>query len=111
MGIVGITVTLIERVQNGVDPFNEPIWVDADPVEVENVLVAPSTAQDLLDNTSLEGAKAVYTLAIPKSDTHNWENAKVEFWGETWKAYGIPLSGMDENIPLSWNKKSGGRAL
>lgn len=105
MGIVGMTVTLFERKTDGVNPLNEPIVEYACPVEVGNVLVAPTTAQDLLDNTSLEGAKAVYTLAIPKSDTHNWENAKVKFFGETWKVYGIPLTGMDENIPLYWNKK------
>lgn len=100
-----MTVTLFERLTDKTNPLNEPIVEYACPVEVENVLVAPTTEQDILSNTSLEGAKAVYTLAIPKSDTHNWENAKVEFFGETWKAYGIPARGMDENIPLAWNKK------
>jgi len=47
----------------------------------------------------------VYTLAIPKGDTHDWENQVIEFWGKTWKSFGMPLEGIESNIPLAWNKK------
>lgn len=104
MGIVGTSVTLYERRQVGVDPFNTPIYREC-PVEVENVLIAPTQATDIVDNTTLEGAKAAYTLGIPKGDTHEWEQCRVDFWGEKWKAYAIPTMGIEENIPLSWNKK------
>lgn len=103
--IKGITVTLYEKVQTGVDPLNEPVYTEQ-AVQVDNVLVAPAGADnDITDSTDLDGGKAVYTLAIPKEDTHNWENVRVDFFGEQWRTYGIPVKGIAENIPLDWNTK------
>ena len=58
-----------------------------------------STAENLF------GKKAVYTLAIPKGDTHKWEDSVVEFFGHKWKTFGFPIEGIESNIPLDWNKK------
>jgi len=44
-------------------------------------------------------------LAIPKGDTNDWENQEVRFFGERWRVIGMPLQGIDELIPLDWNKK------
>lgn len=102
--IKGISVVLVEKVQSGVDPFGAAIY---EPIEttVENVLVAPSTSDDIITTQDLTGKKAVYTLAIPKGDTHNWEDAVVKFFGKEWRTFGYPLEGIDENIPGEWNKK------
>ena len=100
----GITVTLYEVVQTGVDAFNEAVYKEQ-PVEVANVLVSPSSESEILDTTNLYGKKAVYTLAIPKGDTHDWEDRKVDFFGESWHVFGIPEQGIDGLIPLDWNKK------
>lgn len=102
--ITGITVTLWEPTQSGTDPFGAPIEV-LEAVQVENVIVAPSSSQEILDNNNLYGRTAVYTLAIPKGDAHDWENKKVSFFGEDWRVFGIPLEGIEANIPLDWNKK------
>ena len=102
--IKGMTVVLINKKQTGVDGFNHPIYEEI-PENVENVLVAPASADDIVTTQDLTGKKAVYTLAIPKGDTHNWENATVEFFNAKWKTFGYPLEGMEENIPLDWNKK------
>ena len=102
--IKGITVTLLNRVEVGKDPIGEPIYEDK-PIEVENVLVAPSSSDDIANNLELYGKKAVYTLAIPKENTNNWTDAKVRFFGETWRTFGLPLEGIEEMIPLDWNKK------
>lgn len=100
----GITVVLYDKVQTGVDPFNQPIYEETE-IEVENVLVAPSTTDDITTSTDLVGKKAVYTMAIPKGDTHEWENKRVKFFGQEWKVFGFTLQGIEENIHLSWNKK------
>ena len=100
----GITVTLYEKTEVGRDGFNAPIYEEV-PVEVSNVLVAPTTTEDILDTQDIEGRKAVYTLAIPKGDTHSWENCRIDFFGQSWKSFGIPLMGIVENIPLDWNMK------
>lgn len=100
----GITVTLIRNVQTGTDPAGAPIYTQISEA-VENVLVAPASAQDIIDATQLYGKKAVYTLGIPKGDTHVWEDQAVEFFGERFKVFGIPLKGIEAMIPLQWNTK------
>ena len=102
--IKGITVKLVDRTQTGVDSFNRPIYTET-LIEVGNVLVAPLSDTEILDTINLTGRKAVYQLAIPKTDTHTWEDKKVQFFGETWRVIGKPTMGIDENIPLDWNKK------
>lgn len=102
--IKGITVVLIDKVEVGKDAFNEPIYKEK-RICVENVLVSPSSTDDIITSQDLEGKKAVYTLAIPKTDKHVWENRKVIFFGEEWRTFGFTLQGINENIPLDWNKK------
>lgn len=100
----GITVTLYEVTETGVDAFNQSVFKET-PVEVSNVLVTPSSQSEILDSVNLYGKKAVYTLAIPKGDTHDWEDRRVDFFGERWRVFGIPSEGIDGLIPLDWNKK------
>lgn len=102
--IKGIDVVLYEKTKVGVDAFNAPVYTDK-PVMVKDVLVCPSTSQEILDSTNLYGKKAVYTLAIPKGDNHDWADATISFFGKKWKSFGIPLEGIEEMIPLRWNKK------
>ena len=58
----------------------------------------------LLLTQNLTGKKAVYTLAIPKGDQNSWEDNNVVF-RKKWHVLGFAIEGIDENIPLDWNKK------
>lgn len=102
----GVTVILLQRTQTGTDPFNRPIYADAE-IPVDNVLISPvdTGGDELLSALDLTGRKAVYTLAIPKGDTNEWEGNRVRFFGETWQVIGIPTKGIDALIPLDWNMK------
>ena len=100
----GITVVLYEKSQTGVDPFGDPIYEEA-PVEVENVLVAPASTDDITEQLQLYGKHVVYTLGIPKGDTHEWKDRKVRFFGQDFRTFGFPTEGIEGLIPLSWNKK------
>lgn len=102
--IKGMTVTLYETTSNTTDSFGRPIETET-PVEVDNVIVAPTSSQDAINTLDLTGKKAVYTLAIPKGDTHEWRDRKVRFFNQDFHTFGEPLTGMDENIPLEWNTK------
>lgn len=101
----GITITLFDRTQTDVDALNNPIYTET-PVSVSNVLVAPVSSTEVLDTYNLTGRRAVYQLAIPKGDTHDWTaGKKVNFFGEDWRIIELPQEGIDKLIPLQWNKK------
>lgn len=102
--IKGITVILVDKISDGVDLFGEPIYCDAE-IPVDNVLVTPSTTDDMVNQLNLTGKKAVYTLAIPKGDENDWEDKEVIFFGQRWRSFGFVTQGIDHLIPLDWNKK------
>lgn len=105
--IKGITIRLIERLYAGKDMFNRDLYEDTE-VAVENVLVAPVSSEDAEEALNLYGKKAVYTLGIPKGDTHVWEDTVVilpEPFAGTYHTIGYATAGIDAMIPLSWNKK------
>lgn len=104
MSLHGITVQLTVRTQTGVDPLGAPIYTETEE-PVENVLVAPSSSEDVLDTMNLYGKRAVLTLGIPKGDAHVWQDTTVRIWGELYRTIGFPIGGIDDLIPLGWNKK------
>ena len=99
-----ITVTLIMMKKSGEDPFGAPVTEEVRE-DIPGVLVAPASSDDVVSSLQLYGKKAVYNLAVPKGDTHEWKDAKVEFFGQTWRTFGFPTEGIEENIPLRWNRK------
>ena len=101
----GITVILYDRTEISRDRLNHPIYSE-EPVEVDNVLVAPMNSTEVLETYNLTGRRASYQMAIPKGDTHDWSAGnKVRFFGKDWRIITIPTEGIDDLIPLSWNKK------
>ena len=100
----GITVSLAVKTAGAPDPLGAPTWTTA-WADVENVLVAPVSSEDLLETYNLYGKRAAYTLAIPKGDAHVWEDTEVRFFGRTFRTIGVPIGGIDALIPLSWNQK------
>lgn len=101
----GITVTLYPRELKEYNSIGEAVYEEGEAITVDNVLVSPSTADEILSATNLYGKKAVYTLAIPKGDTNEWEDRRISFFGEDWQSFGIPLEGIDALVPTAWNKK------
>ncbi len=102
--IKGITVTLIKNQKTGEDSFGAPIY-STERIDVPNVLVSPSSSDDIVNSTSLYSKKAIYTLAIPKGDMNEWEDTYVEFFGYRWHTFGFVQEGIESMIPLDWNKK------
>ncbi len=95
---------MINKVKKQTDPFGKSITTE-ESTTVDNVLVAPLTSEELINELNLTGRKIAYQLAIPKGDTHNWENAEVEFFEERFRTVGSPTRGIEEMIPLDWNMK------
>ena len=100
----GITIQLYEKTESGRDDFNRPIYTET-ATNVDNVLIGQPSTEDVVDTFNLTGKRVAYTLAIPKGDTHLWINRKVSFYGEVFHTIGEPTQGIEDMIPLSWNKK------
>lgn len=101
----GITVTIHPKEVEDLNSIGEVVFKYGDDIVVDNVLVAPSSADEVLEADNLYGKKAVYTLAIPKGDTNDWQDQWVTFFGLDWQTFGIPLEGIDSLVPTAWNKK------
>lgn len=105
MGIIkGITIKLQNRIKKGTDSFGTPIYED-DWINVDNVLIGEPTTEDIAETLTLHGKKLAYTLAIPKGDSNEWRDRKVKFFNQTFQTIGTPTEGIEDMIPLSWNKK------
>lgn len=102
--IRGMDVTLYEKRQVGEDAFHAPVYEET-PVTVHGVLVGEPESADIVNELQLYGRRLAYVLAVPKGDTHNWEDTTVEFFGQKFRTYGGVTQGMEELIPLQWNKK------
>lgn len=101
----GITVTIHPKVNGDLNSIGEAVFSYGDDIDVTNVLVAPASAEEILEADNLYGKKAVYTLGIPKGDTNDWQDQWVTFFGLDWQTFGIPLEGIDSLVPTAWNKK------
>lgn len=100
----GIDIKLYNQTVIGKDPFGAEIREEK-AITVSNVLVFPTTNDEVVSQLNLTGKKAEYTLSIPKGDTNNWNDKTVEFFGKKWKTFGAVSETIDELTPLSWNKK------
>lgn len=105
----GITVTLYEQTQTGTDDFNRPVYTEV-PVQVQDVLVGQPTTDDVTSSVSLYGKRIDYMLGIPKGDTHDWTDVRVE-WTDAYgtlhkvRTFGVPITGIEANVPTRWHKK------
>jgi hypothetical protein len=102
--ITGQTVKLHERTYDGEDPFGAPLFTETIK-DVENVLISPTSDEDIVSELQMYGKHSVYTLSIPKGDNNNWEDSVIEFFGKTWRSFGPTRQYQEELVPLSWNKK------
>ena len=99
-----VTVTLFEPTQTGTDDFGVPIYSET-AVNVSGVLVTPSSQAEILTDLQLYGRRSVYELSLPKGDTHEWEDRRVSFFGETFHTIGSTYEWIEGNVPLKWNRK------
>lgn len=102
--IRGADVLLYVRTKDGEDEFHAPVWRET-PVMVHNVLIGEPDADAVVSDLQLCGRRLAYVLAIPKGDTHDWDGVTVEFFGRKWRTYGGVTEGIEELLPLAWNKK------
>ncbi len=105
----GITVTLYTKTAESTDPFGAPVWTET-PETVDNVLVGQPDTDDITSSTDLYGKRIDYMLGIPKGDTHDWTDKRVEWtdaYGRTiiCETFGFPITGVEHLVPTAWHMK------
>lgn len=104
----GIDVTLYETELTGLDAFGNQIFAET-PVTVKNVLIGEPSTDDITSSTQMYGKEIRYMLGIPKGDTHEWTDKRVEwtdrYGTHTVKTFGVPITGVEANIPGPWHMK------
>jgi len=100
----GITVKLAQLSQTGTDDFNRPVYEES-LIDIENVLVSPAGTDAVVNDLQLYGKHLAYELYIPKEDDHDWTDTRVQFFGQTFRTYGMPEQWIGDNVPLNWNKR------
>jgi hypothetical protein len=105
----GITVTLYTKTADSTDPFGAPVYTET-AVTVDNVLVGQPDTDDITSSTDLYGKRIDYMLGIPKGDTHDWTDKRVEWtdaYGRTVKCetFGFPITGVEHLVPTPWHMK------
>ena len=100
----GQTIILYDRIQTGLDAFNAPVYEETSE-DVPNILVCPTSTEDVTGNLQLHGSHAVYELLIPKDDTHQWEDREVFFYGKRWKTFGAVQEWPEPLTPGPWNRR------
>ncbi len=102
-----VSVILVKKTAGQPDPFGQPTYT-TEEITVSGVLVGEPSSEDITNAYAMHGAKLAYTLAIPKGDENDWKDTTVKLSGPfagTYHTVGLPTAGIDENIPLRWNKK------
>lgn len=102
--IKGRTILLHVQTVTGTDLFGKDIK-ESTTVEVQNVLIQPAEAEDVVSELQLTGKRLAYILHIPKGDTHVWTDTKVEFFGQTFATYGPVMEFQTELVPLDWDRR------
>ena len=105
--IKGVTVTLYTRTETGTRDAFGRMGVTETAVTVDNVLIQPlqRTTDVPTEATNISGEKTSYILGIPKGDTHDWKNCRVDFWGESYRTESGEWQGIEAMIPGDWNRK------
>lgn len=104
MKIKGVEIELLVKNQDADVSRGETY--EGEWITVDNVLYGEPSTEDVTSELNLSGKHIAYVLAIPKDDTNNWEDTLIKLPdGETYHTIGFMLQGIEEMIPLSWNKK------
>ena len=101
--ITGRTVTVVLRVENGRDAFNMPVWDEA-AQDVDNVLVAPASTEDLAGLGRPDGDETVIVAHFPKTWSGSLRGAVLVVDGRRFEVVGDPQPYMAANTPGAWNR-------
>lgn len=101
--ISGTSVTVLRRVLSSRDEMGEPVFATSTET-VGNVLVTPSSTDEMDETNRAFGVTCELTLHFPKSYTASLDGCAVEVSGVEYRVLGDPQPYMPENTPTPWNR-------
>ena len=101
--IRGTDVAVIRRTVDSRDDMGEPVFSESRET-VGNVLVAPSSTDEMDETNRMFGITCDLTLHFPKSYTASLEGCAVDVGGTLYRVLGDPQPYMVGNTPTPWNR-------
>jgi hypothetical protein len=98
------SVFLYVETASDTDDFGRPTYT-SEQKEVTGVLVGEPSTDEINEVLQVHGKRLAYVIALPKGDTNDWIDKDVTVFGRKMRTIGEPTQGIEENIPLDWNKK------
>lgn len=103
--ISGMEVEVVRRTMTGRDEMGEPIFSESHE-PVGNVLVTPSSTDEMDETNRAFGISCELTLHFPKDYTASLEGCSVIVYGDEYRVLGDPQPYMPENTPTPWNREA-----
>lgn len=101
--MIGMAITFIKQVANGVDALNDPTYTTQN-IEVDDVLIAPITEPaNAREAQALEQSRDQVRVHLPKTNTQDISNSSFVYEGKTFKVDSASVQFMDANTPTRWN--------
>lgn len=100
--MTGEIVLVEEPAVAGVDEFNAIIYGKSGWSAIDNVLVSPSSTDNVTDTNRPDGKIVVYTLHFPKTFDESLKGKKINVRGEVYKVIGDPKHYSAQATPGQW---------
>lgn len=102
--IFGENIALTERDSGAIDEFgNERVEYRKYPLTVSNVLVAPTSSQDLGAERP-DGTVTIMTFHFPKTYIGSLKGCLIGWNGSRWEVIGDPQPYSKKSTPGMWNR-------
>lgn len=98
----GEKVTIITKQAVSKDILGNVVFAETEE-QVDNVLVAPGEAADVIDDMRPDGTEVHYTLYFPKTFKGHLETGEIIVRGERLQVVGHPDRFDVGNCPTEWN--------
>lgn len=99
-----VEATLVRRAQNGVDSYNNPVYIDCDP-ETVSVLACPQAFDEYESELRIsrpEGVRTSMTFYFGKAVKGSLKGAVIRFGGKDYRVIGDPQP--YPICPTDWNR-------
>lgn len=101
--MIGGVVYIENKVQTGEDAHGNPIYEDATPRMVENVLIAVGATSNINDSNRPNGASVAYTLYFPKTFNESLRGKRIRVGGDWFDVIGDPRPWTNPAPPTPWH--------